>query len=71
MFDEFPDQRTIDRLKSLYPTSTHVVLEKMDKLYTRLKPVDSGKVVRIDDAGTYTSSGTMGPAWLRSMASIM
>ncbi len=51
MFNEFPDQRTIDRLRSLYPTGTRVVLEKMDDPYTRLKPGDGGKVIRVDDAG--------------------
>ena len=51
MFNEFPDQRTIERLKSLYPTGTRVVLEKMDDPYTRLRPGDSGKVIHVDDAG--------------------
>ena len=51
MFNEFPNQRTIDRLNSLYPTGTRVELKKRDELYTRLRPGDSGKVVHIDDAG--------------------
>ena len=51
MFNEFPDQRTVDRLRTLYPTGTRVVLEKMDDPYTRLRPGDSGKVVHIAAAG--------------------
>ena len=51
MFNEFPDQKVINRLRSLYPTGTRVVLEKMDDPYTRLRPGDCGKVIHIDDAG--------------------
>ena len=51
MFNEFPDQKVVDRLRKIYPTGTRVVLEKMEDPYTRLKPGDCGKVVHVDDAG--------------------
>ena len=50
MLNEFPDRKTIERLRCLYPAGTRVVLEKMDDPYTRLKPGDSGKVIHVDDA---------------------
>ncbi len=52
MFNEFPDQKTVDWLRKMYPTGTRVVLEKMEDPYTRLKPGDCGKVVHVDDAGS-------------------
>lgn len=48
--NEFPDQRTIARLKSIFPTDTRVVLEKIEDPYTQLKPGDGGKVIHVDDA---------------------
>lgn len=51
MFNEFPDQQVINRLRNIYPTGTRIVLEKMNDPYTSLKPGDGGKVVHVDDAG--------------------
>lgn len=51
MFNEFPDQKIVDRLRNIYPTGTRVVLEKMEDPFTRLKPGDGGKVIHVDDAG--------------------
>lgn len=52
MFNEFPDQKTVDRLRKLYPSGTRVVLEKMEDPYTQLKPGDGGRVVHVDDTGS-------------------
>lgn len=51
MFNEFPDQAIVDRLRQIYPTGTRVELVKMEDPFTRLKPGDCGKVVHVDDAG--------------------
>lgn len=47
----FPDQKTVDWLRSVYPVGTKVVLVKMDDPYTTLKPGDCGKVLQVDDGG--------------------
>ena len=52
MFKGFPDQKTVRRLRDLYPTGTRVVLEKMNDPYTSLRPGDAGRVVHVDDAGS-------------------
>ena len=52
MFNEFPDQTVVNRLRQIYPAGTRVVLERMDDPYTKLKPGDCGKVIHIDDGGS-------------------
>jgi hypothetical protein len=52
MFNEFPDQKIVDRLRRIYPTGTRVVLEKMEDPYSSLKPGTCGKVIHVDDAGS-------------------
>lgn len=52
MFKGFPDQKTVRRLRDLYPTGARVVLEKMNDPYTSLRPGDTGRVVHVDDAGS-------------------
>lgn len=53
MFNEFPDQRVVDRLRKIYPSGTRVELVRMEDPYTTLKPGDTGRVVHVDDAGSY------------------
>ena len=62
MFNEFPDQKVIDRLRSIYPTGTRVVLEKMDDPYTKLKPGSCGKVIHVDDGGGIHVQWDNGPS---------
>ena len=52
MFNEFPDQRVVDRLCKIYPSGTRVELVRMEDPYTTLKPGDTGRVVHVDDAGS-------------------
>ena len=51
MFNEFPEEKVVNRLRRMYPVGTRVVLEKMEDPYTRLKPGDEGEVLYVDDAG--------------------
>ncbi len=51
MFNEFPDQKVVDRLRKTYPSGTRVELVRMEDPYTALKPGDCGRVVHVDDAG--------------------
>lgn len=49
MFNAFPDQRVVERLREIYPAGTRVVLEKMEDPYSTLQPGECGKVVYVDD----------------------
>ena len=50
MFNEFPEEKVVNRLRRMYPAGTRVVLEKMEDPYTKLKPGDGGTVLYVDDA---------------------
>lgn len=50
--NHFPDQRTVERVRKMYPGGTRVELVQMDDPYTRLKPSDKGTVRMVDDTGT-------------------
>ncbi len=48
----FPDRKTVERIRKIYPKGCQVKLVSMDDPYTRLKPGDTGTVRFTDDAGT-------------------
>lgn len=50
--NHFPDQRTVERVRKMYPEGTRMELVQMDDPYTRLKPGDKGTVRMVDDTGT-------------------
>lgn len=52
MANNFPDQRTIERVREMYPTGARVELVEMDDPYSRLKPGDKGTVRLVDDTAT-------------------
>ncbi len=49
----FPDQKTVERIRKMYPKGTRVELTHMDDPYSRLKPGDKGTVRLVDDTATY------------------
>lgn len=50
--NNFPDQRTVERVRKMYPKGTRVELVEMNDPYSRLKPGDKGTVRLVDDAAT-------------------
>lgn len=50
--NNFPDQRTVERVQKAYPTGTRVELVHMDDPYSQLKPGNKGTVRLVDDTGT-------------------
>lgn len=48
----FPDRKTVERIRKMYPEGCRVGLISMDDPYTQLKPGDTGTVRFTDDAGT-------------------
>ena len=50
--NHFPDQRTVERVRKMYPAGTRVELVEMDDPYSRLKPGDKGTVRLVDDTAT-------------------
>lgn len=50
--NEFPDRKTVERIRNMYPRGCRVELVSMDDPYTQLKPGDTGTVSVVDDAGT-------------------
>lgn len=50
--NHFPDQRTVERVRKMYPEGTRVELVEMDDPYSRLKPGDKGTVRLVDDTAT-------------------
>lgn len=50
--NHFPDQRTVERVRKMYPEGTRVELVEMDDPYSRLKPGDKGTVRSVDDTAT-------------------
>ena len=52
MTNKFPDQRTVERVRKMYPKGTRVELIQMDDAYSPLKPGDKGTVRLVDDTAT-------------------
>lgn len=50
--NNFPDQRTVERVRKMYPKGTRVELVEMNDPYSRLKPGDKGTVRLVDDTAT-------------------
>lgn len=50
--NRFPDRRTVERIRKMYPDGCRVELISMDDPYTRLTPGDAGTVCFTDDTGT-------------------
>lgn len=50
--NNFPDERTVERARKMYPKGTRVELVEMNDLYSRLKPGDKGTVRFVDDVAT-------------------
>lgn len=48
----FPNQKTVERVRKMYPKGTRVELICMDDPYSRLKPGDKGTVRLVDDTAT-------------------
>ncbi len=48
----FPDQKTVERVRKMYPEGTRVELIHMDDPYSHLKPGDKGSVRLVDDTAT-------------------
>lgn len=48
----FPNQKTVERIRKMYPIGTRVELIHMDDPYSRLKPGDKGTVRLVDDTAT-------------------
>ncbi len=48
----FPNQKTVERVRKMYPEGTRVELIHMDDPYSRLKPGDKGTVRSVDDTAT-------------------
>ncbi len=48
----FPDQKTVERIREMYPGGTRVELVQVDDPYSRLKPGDRGTVHSVDDTAT-------------------
>lgn len=48
----FPDKKTVERLKEQYPAGTRVELLKMDDPYTHIPIGTHGTVTGVDDIGT-------------------
>ena len=48
----FPDQKTVERVRKMYPKGTRVELIHMDDPYSHLKPGDKGSVRLVDDTAT-------------------
>lgn len=52
MKPNYPDRRTVEQVRKMYPKGTRVELVEMDDPYSRLKPGDKGTVRIVDDTGT-------------------
>lgn len=52
MANNFPDQRTVERVRKMYPKGTRVELIQMDDAYSPLKPGEQGTVRLVDDTAT-------------------
>lgn len=50
--NNFPDQRTVERVREMYPKGARVELVEMNDPYSRLKPGDKGTVRLVDDTAT-------------------
>lgn len=50
--NHFPDQRTVERVRKMYPAGTRVELVQMDDPYSHLRPGDKGTVQFVDDTAT-------------------
>lgn len=50
--NNYPDQRTVERVRKMYPQGTRVELVEMNDPYSRLKPGDKGTVSLVDETGT-------------------
>ena len=48
----FPDKKTVERLKEQYPAGTRVELLKMDDPYTHIPIGTHGTVLCVDDIGS-------------------
>lgn len=48
----FPDRKTVERVRRMYPKGCRVELISMDDPYGTLKPGDRGTVKLVDDTGT-------------------
>lgn len=50
--DSFPNQETVERIRTLYPVGCRVELVQMDDPYSKLVFGSQGTVASVDDAGT-------------------
>lgn len=50
--NHFPDQRTVERVRKMYPGGTRVELIQMDDQYSHLKPGDKDTVRLVGDTAT-------------------
>lgn len=50
--NRFPSQKTVERVRKMYPKGTRVELVQMDDPYSRLQPGDRGTVRFVDDTAT-------------------
>ena len=48
----FPNPKTVERVRKMYPKGTRVELIHMDDPYSRLRPGDKGIVRLVDDTAT-------------------
>lgn len=63
----FPDSKTVERIRRMYPKGCRVELIYMDDPYASLKPGDTGTVRLTDDIGTvfvdWDSGSSLGIAY--------
>lgn len=52
MNNNFPNHKTVEQVRKMYPTGCRVELVQMEDPYSRLKPGDQGTVRFVDDTGT-------------------
>lgn len=67
MFNGLPDQKTVERIRRMYPEGCRVELVYMNDPHTTLKPGDTGTVSMTDAIGTifvdWDSGSSLGIAY--------
>lgn len=50
--NHFPNRKTVEQIRKMYPVGCRVELVAMDDPYSKLAPGDCGTVRMVDDTGT-------------------